>query len=57
VARVRSWGPGATFLLPAVAVAAVAAGAILLATYDPPCTAGGLAADRLACELGPLQDY
>jgi hypothetical protein len=53
LARVRFWGPGASLAIPIAAIAAVVAGALVLATYSPPCTPAGLAARRLSCELPP----
>jgi hypothetical protein len=49
--RIRSWGPGASFAAPVVAVALIAAGALALATASPACTAAELAGAGLACEL------
>jgi hypothetical protein len=51
LARVRLWGPSVTLALPVAAVVAVVAGAILLATYSPPCSADALAVLRLSCEI------
>jgi hypothetical protein len=52
VARARVWGPGASLAVPAAAIAALAAGALLLLTYDPPCAADAVRFTNLSCELG-----
>jgi hypothetical protein len=49
--QVRNWGPGLTFAVPGTAVVAIAIGALLLATYDPPCAGHELPLRKLSCEL------
>jgi hypothetical protein len=49
-ARVRNWGPGLTFALPAIAAAAIATGVAVMTTYQPPCRAHDLMTQRLSCE-------
>jgi hypothetical protein len=49
--RVRGWGPGATFAIPAAAVASIVAGIAVTALDRPACTADQLALRSLTCEL------
>jgi hypothetical protein len=51
--RSRGWGPGAAFAIPAAAIAAIATGAIVLATTPTPCAPDRFFVERMACEGAP----